>query len=60
MTAGDSTPLPTGTKALTVTSSGDRYAYLPLDKSEGMRVLVFQRGPSATSIFQHRDNTWKH
>jgi len=60
MTAGDSTPLPTGTKALTVKSSGDRYAYLPLDKSEGMRVLIFQRGPSATSIFQHRDNTWKH
>jgi hypothetical protein len=47
-------------KALTMKSSGDRYGYVPLDQSEGMRVMVFQRGPSATSIFQHRDDTWKH
>ena len=60
MTAGDSTPLPAGTKALTVKATGDRYAYIPLDRSEGMRILIFQRGPGATSIFQHRDNSWKH
>ena len=48
MTAGDSTPLPTGTKALTVKSSGDRYAYLPLDKSEGMRAFLDKRSPRFT------------
>jgi|JI10StandDraft_1071094.scaffolds.fasta_scaffold01704_16 catechol 2,3-dioxygenase-like lactoylglutathione lyase family enzyme len=55
MTAGDGAALPAGQKAITVTSSGDRFNYFPLDKSEGMRILVFQRGPAATSVFAKRD-----
>jgi len=55
MTAGDSTPLPTGDKSVLIESSGDRYSYFPLDRSEGMRLLVFQRGPRATSAFHQRD-----
>lgn len=55
MTAGDGVALPAGQKAVTVASSGDRYSYFPLDKSEGMRILVFQRGPAATSVFARRD-----
>jgi hypothetical protein len=42
MTAGDGTVLPAGAKAV-VSPSGDRYAYFPLDKSEGMRIMVFER-----------------
>lgn len=55
MTAGDGAALPAGQKAVTVASSGDRYNYFPLDKSEGMRILVFQRGPAGKSIFAKRD-----
>lgn len=42
MTAGDGKALPAGAKAMT-SPSGDRYAYFPLDKSEGMRIMVFER-----------------
>lgn len=59
MTAGDATPLPAGAKAITDDTSGDRYAYFPLDKSEGMRIMVFQRGPAETSVFTKRDQSWK-
>lgn len=55
MTAGDDTPLPTGKSAVLVESSGDRYSYFPLARSEGMRLMVFQRGPLATSAFARRD-----
>ena len=55
MTAGDATSLPSGQKSVLIESSGDRYSYFPLDKSEGMRILVFQRGPKETSIFGKRD-----
>jgi catechol 2,3-dioxygenase-like lactoylglutathione lyase family enzyme len=44
MVAGDGTVLPTGSKAAVMEGSGDRYGYFPLDKSEGMRIMVFQRG----------------
>ena len=57
MTAGDATRLPDGQKAVTVASTGDRYSYFPLDKSQGMRILVFQRGPKAPSVFYQRDNS---
>jgi catechol 2,3-dioxygenase-like lactoylglutathione lyase family enzyme len=56
MTGGDSRPLPLGKKAITL-ASGDRYSYFPLDKSEGMRIMVYQRGTQATSIFRRRDDT---
>jgi len=59
MTAGDSSPLPAAKKAVAVAAPGDQYSYFPLSKSEGMRIMVFQRGPRATSIIQHRDDTWK-
>ena len=55
MTAGDGVALPAGKKSVAVASSGDRFSYFPLDKSEGMRVLVFQRGPEGTSVFARRD-----
>lgn len=59
LTAGDATPLPAGSKAVTDAASGDRYAYFPLDRSQGMRILVFQRGPAATSVFSRRDQAWQ-
>ncbi len=59
LTAGDATPLPAGSKAVTDAASGDRYAYFPLDKSQGMRILLFQRGPAATSLIARRDQAWK-
>ena len=42
MTAGDGVPLPAGSKAVS-TPTGDRYAYFPLDRSEGLRLMVFER-----------------
>jgi catechol 2,3-dioxygenase-like lactoylglutathione lyase family enzyme len=52
-------PLPKGSKAIAA-ATGDHYAYLPLDKSEGMRIKVFQRGPKATSLYDARDAAFKH
>lgn len=56
MTAANDAPLPAGKKAVTVPSTGDSYSYFPSNKSEGMRIMVFQRGPKATSVFHKRDN----
>lgn len=53
LTAGDGVALPAGAKAVS-TPSGDRFAYFPLDRSEGMRILVFQRARSG-SVFSARD-----
>ena len=55
MTAGDGAPLPPGATAVTVPGTGDRYAYFSRDQSEGMRIMVFQRGPASTSVFAARD-----
>ena len=52
MTAGDGVPLPAGAKAVT-TATGDRYIYFPLDRSEGMRILVFERAKDGA--FTKRD-----
>jgi catechol 2,3-dioxygenase-like lactoylglutathione lyase family enzyme len=60
MTDANDAPLPTGKKAVTVASSGDSYSYFPSNKSEGMRIMVFQRGPRSTSLFHQRDATAKH
>lgn len=60
MTAGNDAPLPKGKKAVTVATTGDRYSYFPMNKSEGMRILVFERGPRATSVFHHRDDRGTH
>jgi catechol 2,3-dioxygenase-like lactoylglutathione lyase family enzyme len=56
MTAGDGTPLPDGQKSVLVESTGDRFAYFPRDRSEGLRILVFERGPAGTSAFTRRDS----
>ena len=56
MTAGDYSPLPDGEKAVTDASTGDRFSYFPLDKSKGMRIMVFQQGAAETSAFSARDN----
>ncbi len=55
MTADGARPLPKGKRSVTVTATGDSYSYFPLAKSEGMRILVFQRGPEATSLYAARD-----
>jgi catechol 2,3-dioxygenase-like lactoylglutathione lyase family enzyme len=57
MTAANDTPLPAGKKAVAVERTGDSYSYFPLNKSEGMRIMVFQRGPKATSSFYRRNGT---
>jgi hypothetical protein len=53
MTAGDSTALEEGQRAVTL-PTGDQYSYLPLAASQGMRILVFQRGVSETSALPGR------
>ena len=55
MTAGDDTPLDAGATSVCVDSSGDRYAYFSRESSEGMRIMVFQRGTDARSVFAARD-----
>lgn len=55
MTAGDGAPLPPGATSVTVPGTGDRYAYFSREQSEGMRIMVFQRGPVSTSVFAARD-----
>jgi catechol 2,3-dioxygenase-like lactoylglutathione lyase family enzyme len=50
MTAGDGSPLPPGKKAVSVAASSDRYSYFPLEQSEGMRIMVFQRGSGDSTV----------
>lgn len=54
MTAGDSNALAEGQKAVTL-PSGDQYSYFPRSASQGMRIMVFQRGASGTSALPGRD-----
>ena len=54
MTAGDDTPLPAGSKAVT-TPTGDRYSYFPLDRSEGLRIMIFERAKSGRGAIAQRD-----
>lgn len=56
MTAGDDTPLDAGATSVCVDSSRDRYAYFSRESSEGMRIMVFQRGTDARSVFAARDS----
>jgi hypothetical protein len=42
------------------TPTGDRYSYFPLDKSEGMRIMVFQRADGAGSALAQRDKAQAH
>ena len=59
MTAGDGVSLPAGAKAVT-TPTGDRYSYFPLEKSEGMRIMVFQRAAGPDSALAQRDKAQAH
>lgn len=54
MTAGDMTPLPKGKKAV-VLPTGDQYSYFPLGPSQGMRIMVFQRGAGESSALPARE-----
>jgi len=54
MTAGDATPLPSGSKAVT-SPTGDRYCYFPLDRSEGMRIMIFERSNGPLGALRRRD-----
>jgi catechol 2,3-dioxygenase-like lactoylglutathione lyase family enzyme len=54
MTGGDGTPLPPNAKAV-ATPTGDRYCYFPLDRSEGMRIMVFERAKSGHGALARRD-----
>lgn len=47
MTAGEGVSLPPGAASVTA-PTGDRYCYFPRDKSEGMRIMVFQRAQSGS------------
>lgn len=58
MVNGDGTPLAPGTKGLTVEPSGDRHHYFPLSESQGMRIMVYERGPRHTSMLHRRDDIW--
>jgi len=51
----DGSALPTGTKAVTVEPYGDRYNYFPLNVSRGMRLRIFERYSSTSSIYHQRD-----
>jgi len=55
MTAGDNSPLPAHSKSV-LTPTGDRYNYFPLDRSEGMRIMVVQRSKSAKGALTMRDH----
>ena len=55
LTAGDGAALPPGASWVEVPETGDRYAYFCREASLGMRIMVFQRGPAATSVFAARD-----
>jgi catechol 2,3-dioxygenase-like lactoylglutathione lyase family enzyme len=60
MTTDGYAPLPADNKAAAAKSTGDAYSYFPLSKSEGMRIMVFQRGHGGSSIFGARDGAMKH
>jgi catechol 2,3-dioxygenase-like lactoylglutathione lyase family enzyme len=54
----DGSPLATGRKWNTVEPYGDRFNYFPLSESQGLRMMMYQRGPRETSILHHRDDTF--
>ena len=54
----DGSPLAPGAKGLTVEPSGDRHHYFPLNESQGMRIMVYERGPRHTSMLHRRDDIW--
>lgn len=59
MTAGDGVPLAAGAKAVT-TPTGDRYNYFPLERSQGMRIMIFERAKNGTGAIAQRDKARGH
>jgi catechol 2,3-dioxygenase-like lactoylglutathione lyase family enzyme len=54
----DGSPLAPGTKGTTVEPYGDHFCYFPLSESQGMRIMMYERGPRETSIIHRRDDTF--
>ncbi len=54
----DGSALDTGSKWDAVEPYGDRFCYFPLSASRGFRMMMYQRGPRATSILHRRDDTF--
>lgn len=56
LTSGDGNRSPASRKMLVDSKTGDRYAYLPKDAVQGIRIRVFQRGSPTSSLFSKRDS----
>jgi len=55
----DGAPFANGENAVKL-STGDRTNYFPLDTSCGIRIMMFERGPKATSLMHRRDQLLAH
>jgi catechol 2,3-dioxygenase-like lactoylglutathione lyase family enzyme len=55
----DGSQLAPGTKWNRVEPYGDRFCYFPLNESQGLRIMMYERGPRDTSILHRRDDTFQ-
>ncbi len=55
MTGLNGSPLEPGAGWNVAEPYGDRYCYFPLSQSRGIRIMMFERGPRATSMLHRRD-----
>jgi catechol 2,3-dioxygenase-like lactoylglutathione lyase family enzyme len=53
MTDGDGKPLSNGARSVAMNGTGERYSYFPTDKSEGMRIMVYQRNAPTSGPQPH-------
>ena len=53
----DGSPLASGEKGTTIKPYGERH-YFPLERSFGMRIMIYERGSSSTSILHQRDSAF--
>ena len=53
----DGSPLVSGEKGTTIKPYGERH-YFPLERSFGMRIMIYERGSSSTSILHQRDSAF--
>lgn len=53
MTDGDGRPLSPAAKSVAVNGAGERYSYFPTDKSEGMRIMVYQKDGAMAGTQRH-------
>lgn len=54
----DGSPISDGAKSITLQPYGDKYCYFPLSASQGMRIMVYERGPWETSLVHRRDDSF--